>query len=100
MCFSHPLTSASASIRCLPSIQSELVLPARTQLSVLGDEICQGVQFTEEGYFNYINSAIKNFLLADLFESAVEAYGLMLPIFMAKRYTHKHTIIIIMNSTL
>lgn len=72
--------------RIFPSIDREILMPKVEELTVLGEEICQSVQFSEQGFINYIHGAIKNFLLADLFESAVEAYNLLLPIYTFKRY--------------
>jgi len=74
-----------AYLRVFPAIQQELLMPKREELTVLGDEICQGNQFSEQGYIDYINGAIKDFLLADLFESAVEAHNLLMPIHQFKR---------------
>lgn len=45
------------------------------------------MQFTEQGYIQYINDAIKDLILADLFESAVETYGLLLPIYTFQRFS-------------
>jgi hypothetical protein len=40
-------------------MELELTLPRPEELQDLKDEICQSSSFTQEGYLNYIDSALK-----------------------------------------
>uniref|UniRef100_A0A6B2KYP6 DOCKER domain-containing protein n=1 Tax=Arcella intermedia TaxID=1963864 RepID=A0A6B2KYP6_9EUKA len=71
--------------RLFPSIASELIIPKATELESVKDEICQSREFSEDGFIAFLSSAILHLQKAKLFESCVEVYNLMLPIYRYKR---------------
>jgi len=65
-------------------------LPKASELSYLKDEICNGREFSEEGYIQLLNNAIDRFKLAFTFEASVEVYNLLLPLYRHQRdYTNQ-----------
>jgi len=79
------MPDASVYTSVFPNVDTVLTLPKAAELTSLGDEICQGKQFSLEGYLSYMNEAIELCKEAGLYETCVEIYNIMLPIYRHQR---------------
>jgi hypothetical protein len=68
-----------------PNLNSELKLPKRQELESLEQEICQSRIFTEEGFIVLLKEAVQQLKRQILFETCVEVYRLLLPIYQYRR---------------
>jgi hypothetical protein len=64
-----------------PSIDAELKLPDMSRLVKFKDEICQSKIFSPDGFSQMVQDAIDLLKRGGLFESAVGAYRMLLPIY-------------------
>ena len=68
-----------------PNLAGEITLPKKQELETLASEICQSRTFTEEGFVQLLAQAVVKLKEQMLFESSVEVYRLLLPIFQFRR---------------
>jgi hypothetical protein len=68
-----------------PNLLSEITLPKKQELETLEAEICQSKTFTEEGFVMLLAQAVAKLKDQMLFESCVEVYRLLLPIYQFRR---------------
>jgi hypothetical protein len=68
-----------------PNLNTELKLPKRQELESLEQEICQSRIFTEDGFIVLLKEAVGQLKRQILFETCVEVYRLLLPIYQYRR---------------
>lgn len=73
------------STQVFPNLSSEITLPKKQELETLEAEICQSKTFTEEGFVLLLAQAVAKLKDQMLFESCVEVYRLLLPIYQFRR---------------
>eukprot|EP01130_Rhizamoeba_saxonica_P016447 TRINITY_DN7605_c0_g1_i1.p1 TRINITY_DN7605_c0_g1~~TRINITY_DN7605_c0_g1_i1.p1 ORF type:complete len:1855 (-),score=416.20 TRINITY_DN7605_c0_g1_i1:64-5628(-) len=77
--------------RVYPRIRELVTLPAADELTDLESEICQQKYFTEEGFVDLLVKASDLLERASMYESCVEVYNLLLPIYRYKRNYQKQS---------
>lgn len=75
----------SNSTQVFPNLASEITLPKKQELETLETEICQSRTFTEDGFVMLLAQAVAKLKDQMLFESCVEVYRLLLPIYQFRR---------------
>lgn len=75
----------SFAMSVFPNLGSEIRLPKRQELESLEQEICQSRIFTEEGYVILLKEAVGQLKRQILFETCVEVYRLLLPLYQHRR---------------
>jgi hypothetical protein len=73
------------SMSVFPNLSTEIRLPKRQELESLEQEICQSRIFTEEGYVILLKEAVGQLKRQTLFETCVEVYRLLLPLYQHRR---------------
>ncbi|XP_049849883.1 dedicator of cytokinesis protein 8-like [Schistocerca gregaria] len=80
----NPIYHASKNNLIYEALIKDLVLPKRSEIASLEQEICQSEIFTENGFLNYLQQAISNLRKISIFESCIEVYNLTLPIYQVR----------------
>lgn len=75
----------SNSTQVFPNLAAEITLPKKQELETLEAEICQSRTFTEDGFVMLLAQAVAKLKDQMLFESCVEVYRLLLPIYQFRR---------------
>lgn len=75
----------SNSTQVFPNLSAEITLPKKQELETLEAEICQSRTFTEDGFVMLLAQAVAKLKDQMLFESCVEVYRLLLPIYQFRR---------------
>lgn len=73
------------SLQVFPNLSAEISLPKKQELESLEKEICQSDEFTEEGFVQFLLKAVEQLKLQMSYESCVEVYRLILPIYQFRR---------------